>query len=132
MPDFVLTGVQARCPCVYVWKRHDTVLYVGVSRYGMARALIRHDYLSEMLPTDALDVYLMPGADSVALHKRKRAMIDALDPTLNRKRQPGRGESYAVKPGWPADAWHVLQPDYDERVDKADPGGSPSGAVGQD
>mgnify|MGYP001415119379 CR=1 FL=1 len=59
MPDFVLTGVHARSPCVYVSKRGDTVLYVGVSRFGIARALTRqHDYLNEILPTDALEVYL--------------------------------------------------------------------------
>ena len=72
MPDVVLTGVQARSPCVYVSKRGDTVHYVGVSRVGIARALTRQrDYLDEIFPTDALEVYLMPGADSVALHARE-------------------------------------------------------------
>jgi len=59
MPDFVLTGVHARSPCVDVSKRGDTVLHVEVSRSGIARALTRqHDYLNEILPADALEVYL--------------------------------------------------------------------------
>ncbi len=85
-PDFSFTGsdvIALRQPMVYVWRRGDEVLYVGLGTKGIQRPLSSdHHMLLDIVPTDRLDIFFCPtDVDAANLEEK---WIHHLKPTLNR------------------------------------------------
>ena len=85
-PDFSFTGdevINLRRPMVYVWRRGDEVLYVGLGTKGAQRPLASdHHILLDILPSDRLDIFLCPTDMQAA--KLEEKWIRHLKPKKNR------------------------------------------------
>lgn len=81
-------------PCVYVWRRNEEWLYVGMSRNGLARIGTGHHLLSATAcrPNDELLVFRPSGGDIAAVEKK---LIDANQPRYNKR---GRDDSLILGP----------------------------------
>jgi hypothetical protein len=88
VPSFTVSGQwiqDMRRPMVYVWRRGEQVLYVGLARTGMVRPLGPHHRLTRkgVQPDDVLELFVcQTGTEAIAL---EQAMIGALKPAMNQK-----------------------------------------------
>jgi excisionase family DNA binding protein len=85
-PDRSFTGdevVNLRQPMVYVWRRGDEILYVGLGTKGIQRPLASdHHILLDILPSDRLDIFFCP--TDVQAAKLEEEWIRHLKPEKNR------------------------------------------------
>jgi hypothetical protein len=73
--------LRLRTPIVYAWIRNGTVLYIGMSRRGLSRAIGQHEVLTIFQETDQLLVWSCASDDDAIA--KERAMILAVKPVYN-------------------------------------------------
>ena len=81
-----------RQPCLYIWWRENTALYVGMSyRLGVERALSAHPGCPAFLAlcdTDMLEIRPRPGVTLQSLRDEERELITELSPRWNLRNEP--------------------------------------------
>jgi len=87
MREWNITGTELTellGPVVYVLSRNDVIIYVGMSRYGVSRALSsgHHAIGDEIRSTDSLRFIFCPTGDSAELLEAK--LILQYRPSLNK------------------------------------------------
>ena len=73
-------------PIVYILRRADVCLYVGMSMRGFRRLVGRHDYLRFADATDTLEIISYPDYSKRMVEKQERMFIRTLKPKWNRRR----------------------------------------------
>jgi hypothetical protein len=85
--SLVLSGATCllyQTPLLYVWRRGQDVLYVGMSRGGVSRPLSRsHDRIKAIAPADTLELLLRPYACTMGLLSEEARLIARLKPLRN-------------------------------------------------
>lgn len=99
-PDFSFTGddvIKLRQPMVYVWRRGDEVLYVGLGTKGVQRPLgSDHHRLLDILPSDRLDIFFC--SSDIQAAELEEKWICSLKPKLNAANAGSALLGYGMKP----------------------------------
>jgi len=82
-PTATLTVGEVVGPCIYIWRRGTTVLYVGQTKLGAERACRADRFSGKFLSSDTIEIYPRPGATQYELLTEEGRLIKTLRPLWN-------------------------------------------------
>jgi hypothetical protein len=85
-PAMLLRGLLTdfKKPCVYIVSRHDEILYVGMSEYGVARPFISgHHVLKKMKDDPDVSIEVWGVATKEMARTEESRLIETLKPKFN-------------------------------------------------